>query len=262
MDTALVIGYGEVGYALALVLDGEHEVDVYDTRPGFQVPGRRGYDVMHICFPYSETFMRDVVAYKIAYEPKQTVIHSSVPIGTTRLLDASHSPVIGIHPSLEESVRTFTKFIGGPYASQVADHFRRAGIRVYIVDDSETTELMKLMSTTLYGVCIEFTKEVKRLCNEHNVPFEAWTLWTNAYNEGYAKMGRPEYTRPNLTAISTRIGGHCVLPNASMVGSRFADLIKELNGDEQTRLLEEADGGDPNHSSGREEDVGGPSTRA
>ena len=88
---------------------------------------------------------------------------------------------------------------------------------------------MKQLSTTFYGVLIEYTKEVKRLCFELNVPFEFWTLWTENYNKGYKELGFPEYTRPNLSPIMTKIGGHCVLPNAYLLKSDFAKFISERN---------------------------------
>ena len=88
---------------------------------------------------------------------------------------------------------------------------------------------MKLLSTTHYGLEIEFVKEVKRLCSKYKVPFEAWTLWVENYNQGYEKLGFPEYKKPNLVPIMKRIGGHCVLPNCDLLDSKFADLIKKLN---------------------------------
>jgi hypothetical protein len=142
-------------------------------------------------------------------------------------LRATHSPVIGIHPHLEEGIRTFTKFLGGPIASEVADEFRRAGLRVYIFEKSETTELMKILDTTFYGMCIEYTKDVKKQTEKFKVPFEAWTLWTNNYNEGYTKLGHPEYVRPNLVPIMTEIHGHCVRPNLELLETKFTKFLKK-----------------------------------
>jgi len=221
--TSLIIGVGEIGTALYNILSKVYKVDAIDEGEWEDIT----YDIIHICFPYSKRFEREVKKYQKKYKPKYTVIHSTVPVGTSRKLNAIHSPIIGIHPYLEESIKTFTKYLGGQQASKVANYFRKAGIKIYLVDKSETSELMKILSTTFYGVCIEYTKEVKRLCDKYKVPFEIWTIWTQSYNEGYSKLGYSEYTRPNLVPIMEKIGSHCILPNCDLLKSRFTDLVKQ-----------------------------------
>jgi len=231
-NKALVVGLGEVGRALYKVLLNAHSVWAVDERkPLPEQAAVGGFDFLHICFPYSPEFKRAVNAYQVRYRPAVTVIHSTVPVGTSRTLSACHSPVMGVHPNLETSLTTFTKFVGGEGVSEAARHLGRAGIRCYITEQAETTELLKLLSTTFYGLCIEWTKHVKELCDWADVPFEAWTLWTQAYNAGYAALGRPEFTRPQLVPMSGRIGGHCVLPNLDLMpgGDPFVDLIRGRN---------------------------------
>jgi len=183
---------------------------------------------LHICIPYSKRFVRAVKKYQKKYNPRYTIIHSTVPVGTSRKLNAVHSPVRGIHPRLKEGIQTFVKYLGGKQAGEVADYFRRAGIRVYIYDKPETTELMKILSTTKYGVDIEFTKEVKRLCDEYDVPFEAWKIWTDDYNDGYERLGYPEYKRANLIPMMKVISGHCVRQNLPLLKSKFTNFLKRL----------------------------------
>lgn len=222
--THLVIGTGEIGSALMKVFNCEG-LDKDPIRFRI-VPQETHYDILHIAIPYSEEFVDIVAEYKAKFTPKYTVVHSTVKPGTCRRINATHSPVIGIHPHLEEGIRTFTKFIGGPDASYVADEFRRAGLKVYLFDKSETTEIMKILDTTFYGVCIEYTKDVKRQCLEHDIPFEAWNIWTNNYNDGYVKLGHSEYTRPNLVPIMTEIKGHCVRPNLELFETKFTNFLK------------------------------------
>jgi len=142
------------------------------------------------------------------------------------LCGAIHSPIKGIHPHLEEAIKTFTKFLGGEKASEVADYFRRAGLKIYITDNPESTELIKIDSTNWYGVCIEKTKDTKELCKEHGVPFELFTIWTEDYNAGYEKLGHPEYKRPNLVPIMKETGGHCIKGNAQFLKTKFTKLIQ------------------------------------
>ena len=222
---ALIIGAGEIGTALSKVLN-INVVDKHIEENGKYGPGIGG--ILHICFPPSDEFVSEVKRYQKMYEPKYTIIHSTVPVGTSRKCNAMHSPVRGMHPNLESGLRTFTKFIGGEQASEVADHFRRAGMKVYLFDKPETTELMKIQSTTFYLACIEYVKETKRLCEKYDAPFEAWTLWTETYNDGFTKLGHPEYTRPNLVPIMKEPGGHCVLQNIELLESEFTKFLKTL----------------------------------
>ena len=113
-------------------------------------------------------------------------------------------------------MRTFKKYIGGGN-SEIIQWFRRKGFKVYSFDKPETTELMKLLSTDKYKTDIEHTLKVKSFCEKYDVPFSAWTLWTDNYNKGYEKLGYPEYARPNLIPMKGKIGGHCVLQNQKLL---------------------------------------------
>ena len=220
----LIIGAGEVGKALYQSLR-DYFPTIIDIDYKFQVD----CEIMHICFPFSVAFEKHVKEYQEKYKPKYTVIHSTVPVNTSRKLNAIHSPVIGIHPHLKKSLETFTKFLGGEQASEVADYFRKAGMKVYITDKSETTELMKILDTTHYGIEIEFVKEVKTQCDKYKVPSEMWTLWVENYNKGYNELGYPEYCKPNLIPIKKKIGGHCIIKNCELLNSCFTKLIIEKN---------------------------------
>lgn len=221
----LIVGHGEIGKSLERIFSKYYPTNIRDISSN--IKGK--FDIMHIAFPYSKDFKKDVMKYKEMYEPEYTVIHSTVPVGTSRSVNAIHSPVVGLHPFLEESIKTFTKFIGGKDASYVADYFRKANIKCYLVDEQETTELMKILSTTAHSLMIEYTKEVKRLCTKENVPFEAWTMWTDNYNAGYEKLGHSEYKRPNLIPIMKQQGGHCTIPNLDFIESDFTEFIKKQN---------------------------------
>ena len=109
---SLIIGAGEIGQALEKVLNKYYKVWIRDKDWGEEDIHP---DIIHICFPYSENFVSNVDKYQRQYDPKYTIIHSTVPVGTARNCSAMHSPIIGIHPSLEQSLTTFTKFIGGDH---------------------------------------------------------------------------------------------------------------------------------------------------
>lgn len=224
--SSVIIGAGEIGKSLFHALNIYYNVYLLDKE--WSVADHE-IGVLHITFPYSEEFVSEVKRYQQLFNPEITVIHSTVKPGTSRELGAVHSPVIGIHPHLQESLTTFTKFLGGARAHEVADYFRRAGMKVYLFDSQETTELMKILDTSFYGMCVEYTKDVKVQCERYGVPFEAWTLWTQNYNRGYEELGYPEFTRPNLVPIMKKIGGHCVLPNTNLLDTKFTKILRDLN---------------------------------
>ncbi len=233
-DLAIIVGNGEIGSALAEVLGPYHDLKVVDIVRN-TTPRTAGCDFMHICFPYETVagdFVGEVRRYARAYKPQVIVIHSTVKPGTSRQCGATHSPVVGIHPYLAESLRTFKKMIGGPSAGRVARHFMAAGMRVQLYPEPEITEWMKVLSTTYYGLQISWAQHVNEIAERENIPFSAWREWTADYNEGYAALGRPEYVRPTIQPVKGPIGGHCCLPNLGLLrhDDPFAELISRLSG--------------------------------
>lgn len=218
----LVIGKGELGTALQRVL----ECDSYDLGDSFNGT----YDVIHICFPYSQHFYSYVREYQEKFKPKHTVIHSTVPVGTSRKLGAIHSPIRGVHPFLEEGIRTFPKHFGGENNEEVATLFRSKGIQTVTCASSEATELMKIVDTTSYGINILIEKEIYRLCEKYGVNFHhVYTLANSEYNKGYLTLGMPQFQKYKLEHRDGKIGGHCIMPNAEMLDSWMNDLLKEQN---------------------------------
>ena len=59
MKSQLVIGLGEVGQALQKILSCEGFDPIKNILPMLVT-----YDVLHICFPYSQTFKESVIKYK------------------------------------------------------------------------------------------------------------------------------------------------------------------------------------------------------
>lgn len=225
----LIVGFGEVGKGLYEVLRKKYAVSVRDKDN--DVEGR--FDVLHVAFPWSDTFVRAAKAYAKKYRPSLVIVHSTVPVGTTRKISPSavHSPVRGVHPHLAKGIRTFVKYFGGKNARKAAAIFERLGVRTEIVAKPETTELLKLLDTTYYGWNIVFAKEVAAICRRLNLDFdEVYTHPNRSYNEGYTKLGMPHVVRPVLKNVPGKIGGHCVVPNAYLLESWVTKTIRERDG--------------------------------
>jgi len=215
---SIIIGAGEVGISLFNVLVPHYTETKVVDKNGIDLVYDTDFDIMHVCFPYSEEFLEQVQKYKFKFLPKHIVIHSTVPVGTSKALGAIHSPIRGLHPNLESGIKTFPKFLAGEGSSQVADYFRRAGLKVVLFDDSRTTEALKLFDTEYYRTCIEFAHRVKKFCDKEGLNFsEVYTIPNITYNEGYTALGHPEYVRPVLQPIMKEIGGHCLLPNQKLI---------------------------------------------
>lgn len=211
----LVIGLGEVGSAIQKVLN----CDGLDFEKESTANGGP-YDMLHICIPYGAAFIESVKNYIKLYQVKYVVVHSTVPLGTCDPEGWVHSPVRGIHPNLEEGIRTFTKYFGGIKAAEVAQVFIDLGIESVITTQAATTEALKLWDTTQYGVMIALEKEIHAYCDRHGLDFSIVYKDANrTYNDGYTKLGKGNVVRPYLQHMDGPIGGHCVIPNATILNN-------------------------------------------
>lgn len=228
-----VIGAGEVGAALYKVVKPYYSVFLIDK----EKPKLKNIKYLHICFPYSRNFVKFVKDYINFYEPKLTIVHSTIPPKTIHKIGPAtvHSPVRGVHPHLFRGIKTFVKYIGADNrkAGELAKkHLESLGIRVKVFYPSVTTEIGKLLDTSYYGLCIAWHGEMKKICDKFGVDFEkAVTDFNKTYNEGYKKLGKPNVIRPVLYPPEDGIGGHCVVPNAKILKkyskSQALDLILE-----------------------------------
>lgn len=225
LTTNLVIGLGQIGTAIQKILGADGH-DIYKHAP----QPKSEYDVLHICIPYTQSFDSFVEVYKNTFKPKLVIIHSTVPIGTSKRLNAVHSPCRGIHPNLEQGIRTFTKFFGGKDAEVASEIFSQLGIPVQVTKDSDTTEALKLWDTTIYGWNIILEKEIHKFCKEKGLDFNVvYTQANTTYNEGYEKLGKPEYKKYILKHYNEKIGGHCVIPNLDLLDSFVSGVIKDYD---------------------------------
>jgi len=221
-----ILGYGEIGKSLAEV----YRKKFYE--PAWQDMNESSGDIecelLHVCIPYNEYFV-DIVLKEIRKSiPKYVVIHSTVKVGTTRIISnlinketnviVCHSPVIGVHPNLTESLLTFTKWMG---IDEVNDslfmHFWLFDIDVSYLGKPEATEIMKLWDTTYYGMCLAINAEVKNMLNENDINYSNWIAYLKAYNDGYKKMNMPNVSRPYFPILNMPIKGHCIIPNYNIL---------------------------------------------
>jgi len=229
-EKTLIIGKGEVGSSLYEVLTKVYfPVYIKDIEP-LEIPEKIKW--MHICFPYSKNFMRLAKAYIKKYKPTYTIIHSTVPVGTTKKLGRNvwHSPIRGVHPNIALGIQTFDKYIGGRYCNEVIKYLQNAKIPVVYTTKSENTELGKLLDTTYYGWNIAFCKEAERICKKYKADFSVvYSAMNRSYNDGYRRLGKINVIRPVLSPVNGKIGGHCVIPNCKLLNESVCNILLNLN---------------------------------
>ena len=223
----LVIGAGEIGKAVYKVLNSVYGGVYIRDKEETEI---KKADILHICIPYTKDFEKIVSSYIELYGAELTIVHSSTKVGTCDALGAVHSPIRGIHPNLEDGIRTFTKYFGGKDAERASKLFEPI-TEVKCYPEARTTEAMKLWSTTQYGWNIILEKEIHKWCEENGIDFEAvYTEANKTYNKGYTELGKEQFVRPVLKHIDGKVGGHCVIPNLETLGkNNITKIIKELN---------------------------------
>lgn len=239
----LIIGAGQIGVSLFNVLKEAHK-DTFIRDIEEPEEDCKDVEIVHICYPWFDNFVDVTEDYIEQYEPRYCVIHSTVPPRTTRKIQEEvsgcvviHSPINGIHPHLEDGIKTFTKYLGTvetengwPDIYEVWQYFWEARIKPLTVLGAETTELGKIILTTRYGIGILVEKNIYELCNAYNADFKvAYEEFSNDYSRGYCELGHPEYQLPVYKQMSGSLGGHCIAVNAELVSAWVTDLLRERN---------------------------------
>ncbi|MBI3631475.1 MAG: hypothetical protein HY219_01235, partial [Candidatus Staskawiczbacteria bacterium] len=118
-----ILGYGEIGKSLALFYKNPKIKDLKRD------DGLFGVDILHVCIPWSNNFVKIIKKEINQIKPKITIIHSTIIPGTTKKIGGMivHSPVRGVHPNLHKGIKTFVKYIGADNkkAGQLAEKHLR-----------------------------------------------------------------------------------------------------------------------------------------
>jgi len=226
----ILVGFGEVGKAiLGLIKDYHTIVDILDIKIFKEPIGEyKDIDILLITIPYSKYFIVDVSYYQAVTGAKSTIIFSTVPIGTCSKLEATHSPIEGMHPFLQKSIEKATRWVGG-YDKNTLAFFQKLPLQLKLVEKSEITEFLKLRSTTLYGVNIEFARYSNKICEEIGMEYELIKSFDQDYNALYNFLGMDQFSRYILDPPDGPIGGHCIRPNAEMLYEQFPDdMVKKI----------------------------------
>ena len=224
----LVVGMGIVGTALAKLIALNQRVLGIDLEPD-NLPAP--VHTLHICYPYSDKFVSEVVRYVEAARPELCIIHSTVAPGTTGEIAIqtrcalAYSPVRGRHNTMLMDLLKYKKFVAsiGSDAQIAATTFLESvGFSVKEFSSCRGLELTKLIETTYSGLLIAWAQEMNRF---------AGTVDTD-YFEIMRFLSEISYLPP-VVFQPGYIGGHCIINNLGLLDeirqSPFIDCIRQSN---------------------------------
>ncbi len=231
-EPILVVGLGEVGRAIYdIIKERGFNVFGYDLDEKKSIHALESVPkkvkVMHICFPMfdKETFIKECIKYMNRFNPELTVIESTVIPGTTREIyektkkQIVHSPIRGKHPNLQRHIKFWTKWIGSPTkeaALKAKEYYEKIGLKVIVAENSETTELAKLIETVYRALLIAWWQEVHRMSKIFGSNIMEICKFVLEVHE--VLKDRPVY----YPAV---IRGHCLIPNTRLL----LNALKENN---------------------------------
>lgn len=230
-----VLGIGEVGKAISQIFSSQFKVLKKDSN--FDQLKNTKIDVLHVCIPYTNSFINSVISQVEKNRPNLIIIHATViPTTTQKIYQKTqiptvHSPIMGKHPNLRRDIMRFVKFIGptSPKSLKLAKvHLSSVGIKTIALHDSIESELGKLLDSTYYAWNIIFNKVVAEICSRQKVDFNnVYTKFNKIYNLGYAKTN-PFVLRPILKYVKGTIGGHCIIPNTKLLNQFMPTILTEV----------------------------------
>jgi len=245
--SVVVVGLGIVGSSLLQLLSEHYDAIGVDIAPNRDI---NHIDVMHICYPFQiEDFIGQSLQYIELYEPRLTIIDSTVPIGTTRVIalhsgaSVAHSPVRGKHAHMLDDLRRYVKYVGAldrVTAEQATVHFESIGLATKVLSSPEATEFAKLSETAYFGLLIAWAQDVERACDKLVVDYDEIVSF---YDE--IKFFPPVRYFPGI------IGGHCVMPNIDLLSRTIhSDLLDAISASNKKKVVRE-DGHPERHRKSR-----------
>jgi len=228
-EKVVVVGLGEIGKPILELVSRRHDAIGLDISPAERIEQA---DILHICYPFQiKDFVGETARYIELFQPRLTVINSTVAIGTTRTIAGRtgspvvNSPVRGKHVRMLDDLLTYTKFVGAmdsESGEKAGQHFRSLGLKTKILSSPEATELAKLTETTYFGLIIAWAQEVERYCDQSRADYDEVVSF---YDE--IKFFPPVKYFPGV------IGGHCVMQNIEILSrlnpTMLLDAVKASN---------------------------------
>lgn len=236
-----MVGLGEIGKPILQLVSKASLTVGYDMNP--KLVNKKKIDkyensktrFMHICIPYTDKFLNNVVELYTKFQPSIIVIHSTIKTNTTKILQSKlpipviYSATRGVHKRMLYDLRRYTKFFAiestAPKmkwaSSEYSKLMKSSGVKVKQMSTPTTLELGKILCDTSYlGWLINYAQITNMIAKEHNIDYDEMWLFAD---EIHHYLGN----RPKM--FPGYIGGHCVIPNLELVHNQTLNLIKGMN---------------------------------
>ena len=237
----IVAGLGEIGKPTLKLISKVHLTVGYDidsklnkktkTKKYEQFPTT----FLHVCIPFNSEFIKNVIVLSKKFDPECIVIHSTIsPYTTKKIQEKLSIPIIysatrGIHKRMLRDLKRYTKFFAieknAPkknWASlEYSKLMKKCHVKTKKMSDPITLELAKIViDTTYYGWLINYAQLSNLVAKKHHVNYnEMWEF----SDEIQKFIGNRPKMFPGF------IGGHCVIPNLSLIDEDSFYQIDKIN---------------------------------
>ena len=240
-DIDIVAGLGEIGTPILKLFSKSSIVLGYDideklmNLKKFQQYEDSDTKFLHVCIPFNDSFSKNVLSLYKKFNPKIIVIHSTVSPNTTKgiqsklLIPVIYSATRGIHKRMLQDLKKYTKFYAlektAPNykwaSSEYAKLLKKSNIKSKKMSDPITLELAKIVvDTTYYGWLINYAQLSNMIAKKHGVDYDE--MWQFS-DEIHKFIGNRPKMFPGF------IGGHCVIPNLSLINEDSFWQIDKIN---------------------------------
>lgn len=237
----IVVGLGEIGQPILILLEKAKTVVGYDVKKElmdekkFASVSSLQTDFLHICIPFTNRFVPNVLGLVKQFHPKGIAIHSTIEPNTTKKLQKRlRIPVIysatrGVHRRMLYDLKRYTKFFAvesdAPNSKWAATTYAKllakCGVKTKRMSNPLTLELAKIVcDTSYYGWLITYAQLSNTIALNNNIDYDE--MWSFA-DEIHKFLGNRPKMYPGI------IGGHCVLPNLDLINNESLNFIKTFN---------------------------------
>jgi UDP-N-acetyl-D-mannosaminuronate dehydrogenase len=237
----VVAGLGEIGNPILKLISKNNICIGFDINPKMmnKTKYKKFFDlktsILHVCIPFDKKFNAKVILLCKKFDPQILVIHSTVSPYTTKNLQKKLSiPVIysatrGVHKRMLIDIKKYTKFFSleknAPKRNWASSEFvklmKKCKVKTKMMSDPITLELAKiLVDTTYYGWLINYAQLSNIVARKNHVDYDE--MWSFS-DEIHEQLGNRPKMFPGF------IGGHCVIPNLSLIDEKSFWQIDKIN---------------------------------
>ena len=237
----VVAGLGEIGLPILRLLSKHQTTVGYDinaklmNNKEFDKHKNLDTDFLHVCIPFSKKFQPNVKILYKKFLPKCIVVHSTVSPNTTKKLQSNlkipiiYSATRGVHKRMLRDLCRYTKFFAigkdapkSKWAStQFSKQMKKCGIKIKKMSSPLTLELAKIVvDTSYYGWLINYAQISNSIAMKHGIDYDE--MWSFS-DEIHKFLGNRPKMFPGF------IGGHCVIPNLSLIDEESLWQIDKFN---------------------------------